>query len=115
MQGPWFIALHKLFEEFYGELSEKIDETAEHIRAIGFAAPADFSSYQKDATIQDVQEPLHQREQGIVAVVEQLQSVLSWLHEAILMTEEDPIRQDFMIWLSAWLEKYTRLIQSNLA
>lgn len=38
--GPLFYSLHKLTEEQYEDLAAAIDELAERIRAIGFAAPA---------------------------------------------------------------------------
>lgn len=59
MQGPNFIALHELFEEIYKDMSEKIDETAEHIRILGFAASADVATYVDNATIKSIPEPLH--------------------------------------------------------
>ncbi len=38
VKGPTFIALHKLFDEFAGDLVEAIDETAERATALGGVA-----------------------------------------------------------------------------
>ncbi len=43
--GPMFATLHTLFEEQYTELAEAVDEIAERIRALGFAAPGSYSAF----------------------------------------------------------------------
>ena len=51
VEGPTFYGLHNLFEEQYTELAAAVDEIAERIRALGYAAPASFAAYSAMATI----------------------------------------------------------------
>jgi len=43
--GPMFQTLHTMFEEHYTELAAAVDEIAERIRALGFAAPGTFQEF----------------------------------------------------------------------
>lgn len=52
--GPLFYSVHKLTEEQYEELAEAVDDLAERIRAIGFAAPVGLAAYADNPTIRDV-------------------------------------------------------------
>lgn len=51
--GPSFSSLHTLFESQYTGLFEKVDEIAEHIRALGERAPGSFGEFDKLKTIAD--------------------------------------------------------------
>lgn len=54
--GPMFHTLHVMFEEHYMELATAVDEIAERIRALGFAAPG---SYRQFTQLTDVEESDH--------------------------------------------------------
>ena len=47
VRGPYFFALHLLFEKQYEEMAEAADEIAERIVALGFFVDASFSAFQK--------------------------------------------------------------------
>jgi starvation-inducible DNA-binding protein len=49
--GPGFHSLHLLFEKQYQELALAVDEVAERIRALGFAAPATFRQFEQLSSI----------------------------------------------------------------
>lgn len=49
--GPQFQQLHLLFEEHYTELAAAVDEIAERIRALGFAAPGTYGEFAKLGSI----------------------------------------------------------------
>jgi starvation-inducible DNA-binding protein len=51
--GPMFTTLHTLFETQYTELALAVDEIAERIRALGFAAPGSYAQFAKLSTVQD--------------------------------------------------------------
>ena len=53
IEGPMFRSLHLMFEEHYVELRDAVDEIAERIRSLGFAAPAGFEAYAKLTGIAD--------------------------------------------------------------
>ncbi len=45
VEGEHFYSLHKMFEQQYEQLAEKIDETAERIRILGAKAPGTFKVF----------------------------------------------------------------------
>jgi starvation-inducible DNA-binding protein len=51
--GPFFHALHAMFEDQYLELRDAVDEIAERIRAIGPMAPGSFGELASLATVPD--------------------------------------------------------------
>ena len=56
VSGPQFKALHDLFEEQYGDLAEAVDDLAERVRALGFAAPGGFNVFERLSVIEDAPE-----------------------------------------------------------
>ncbi|MFK8031062.1 MAG: Dps family protein [Gammaproteobacteria bacterium] len=52
--GPQFRELHLMFEEQYNELAVAVDDLAERIRTLGFAAPATYSEFVRLANIKEV-------------------------------------------------------------
>ena len=51
VRGPQFAALHRLFEEQYGELTSSVDELAERVRALGQLAPTSLREIMNFTTI----------------------------------------------------------------
>ena len=51
--GPAFYSLHKMTEEQYEDLHAAIDDMAERIRAIGFAAPTGLKEMMENSVISD--------------------------------------------------------------
>lgn len=54
IKGDKFFELHELYEEYYNETAEKIDETAERILQLGGIPANTFSQYLKQATIKEL-------------------------------------------------------------
>jgi starvation-inducible DNA-binding protein len=53
--GPHFHTLHAMFEEQYRDLWQSVDQIAERIRALGFAAPGAFGELVKLASVGEAQ------------------------------------------------------------
>ena len=51
--GPMFNTLHTMFETQYTEQWTALDEIAERIRALGFAAPASYADYARLSSIKE--------------------------------------------------------------
>ena len=51
--GPMFNTLHTMFETQYTEQWTALDEIAERIRALGFAAPASYADFARLSSIKD--------------------------------------------------------------
>ncbi|MDR1406661.1 MAG: DNA starvation/stationary phase protection protein [Tannerella sp.] len=54
IQGDKFYELHALYEEYYNEIAEKIDETAERIVILGGTPVNNFSEYLKTSTVKEI-------------------------------------------------------------
>jgi starvation-inducible DNA-binding protein len=80
IQGDKFYELHQLYEEYYNEFEEQIDEIAERIIMLG-AVPANrFSEYLKTAKIQEVS-GVSDWEQGVKHILDTLKMLLAELRE----------------------------------
>jgi len=51
VKGPNFIALHKLFDEFAGEIAEHVDTTAERITSLGGTAEGTLAAVSKRTSL----------------------------------------------------------------
>jgi starvation-inducible DNA-binding protein len=80
IQGDKFLELHALYEEYYNEFAEKIDEVAERIVMLGGVPENRFSEYLKLASVKEVAKVFNWKV-GVSNVVETLQLLLSKLRE----------------------------------
>jgi starvation-inducible DNA-binding protein len=53
VEGPLFAPLHAQFGSQYEALGSAIDEIAERIRALGFAAPGSFAQFKKFSVVDE--------------------------------------------------------------
>jgi len=53
--GPMFYSVHKLTDDQYNDLASAIDDVAERIRSIGFAAPVGLRAYLDHSVVSDVE------------------------------------------------------------
>ncbi len=53
VEGPFFAPLHAQFGSQYEALGDAIDEIAERIRALGFAAPGSFAQFKKLSAVEE--------------------------------------------------------------
>jgi len=53
VEGPLFAPLHAQFGSQYEALGDAIDEIAERIRALGFAAPGSFAQFKKLSAVEE--------------------------------------------------------------
>lgn len=55
VKGPMFQTLHVMFQDQYTELWNALDEIAERIRSLGFAAPGTLKEYLQMASIKEIE------------------------------------------------------------
>lgn len=88
VKGPLFASLHLLFEQQYQELATAVDEIAERIRALGFAAPGSYkqfsqlTSIEEETTVPPATEMIKQLVQGQEVVVKTARSLFLQAEEA---------------------------------
>ncbi|MDR1680627.1 MAG: DNA starvation/stationary phase protection protein [Prevotellaceae bacterium] len=80
IQGDKFYELHGLYEEYYDEFAEKIDEIAERIVMIGGVPANNFSDYLKISTVKEVS-GISDWKTGVSHVLETLQLLVSRLRD----------------------------------
>lgn len=73
--GDKFFELHEIYEEYYTEFAEKIDEVAERIVMLGSTPENSFSNYLKQATVKEVSRVSDWKE-GSGNVLQTLQDLL---------------------------------------
>jgi starvation-inducible DNA-binding protein len=80
IQGDKFFELHALYEEYYNEMAEKIDEVAERIVILGGVPENNFSSYLKIAEVKEISKVFDWQD-GVTNVLETLQLFVEKLRE----------------------------------
>ncbi len=85
--GPAFYSLHKMTEEEYEDLNVAIDDMAERIRAIGFAAPTGLKEIMENSVISD-QEKLLPANDMIKELVEDHEKMARLIREGVSAAEE---------------------------
>ncbi|MDR1683744.1 MAG: DNA starvation/stationary phase protection protein [Candidatus Symbiothrix sp.] len=78
IQGDKFYELHELYEEYYNEMAEKIDEAAERIVILGGTPTNNFSDYLKLATVKEISS-VSDWSKGVDNVFTTLQTLLAQL------------------------------------
>ena len=82
VNGPQFFQLHKMYESYYNEAAEVVDELAERIIMVGGKPLHTYSSYLSNATlevVEDVSDPL----QGIENLLQNSHYLLGEFREII--------------------------------
>jgi starvation-inducible DNA-binding protein len=88
VKGPMFQPLHVLFEQQYEEMASAVDDIAERIRALGFAAPGTYrqflqlSSIKESDGVPSASDMIRDLVAGQETVVRTARSVLPTVEEA---------------------------------
>ncbi|MDR1554117.1 MAG: DNA starvation/stationary phase protection protein [Prevotellaceae bacterium] len=80
IKGDKFYDLHGIYEEYYNEIAEKIDETAERIVILGGTPENNFSEYLKVSKVKEISH-VFDWETGVLHVIETLQLLVSKLRK----------------------------------
>lgn len=116
VEGANFYSLHLMFEKFYTELWQSMDEIAERIRALGEKVPPNFADLLKNATILEnetapqSQAMLRILRDDYFALAEKAYAVC-----AIANTREDLVTVDMMTKRAAFLEKAAWMLHSAIS
>lgn len=109
LSGGDFFSLHKLFDEQYTTLWESLDEIAEHLRSLGFAAPTN------SAAVSGI--PFGStREQFLTGLLQDQESLIDWLRTAIRQADsyDDISGADFLTQRLAAHEKMAWMLKASL-
>lgn len=112
--GPHFSTLHELFEAFYKDLAENVDEIAERLVILGERAPGSFKEYAPLLTIEEAE--------GVMSAEEMLKdlhasfvSVLALLKEALERADDadDAGTEDLLTGLISSYEKKIWMLRAH--
>ena len=78
--GPQFRELHLMFEEHYNELAVAVDDIAERIRTLDFAAPGTYKEFASLSSIKEVE--------GVPSS-EDMVDILTQGHEQVVRTSRN--------------------------
>ncbi len=114
VEGQNFYSLHLMFEKFYEELWESMDEIAERIRALGEKAPPSLAELLKEGTIEEALTtpiPLLM----VLALRKDYLDLAKKAHEvgSIADGAGDRITTDMMTAKATFLEKAAWMLQSS--
>jgi starvation-inducible DNA-binding protein len=80
IKGDKFYELHGIYEEYYNEIAEKIDEAAERIVILGGTPENNFSEYLKIAQVKEISHVFDWKT-GVLNVLETLRFLVNKLRE----------------------------------
>ncbi|MBS0271547.1 MAG: DNA starvation/stationary phase protection protein [Proteobacteria bacterium] len=115
VEGQNFYSLHLMFEKFYQELWESMDEIAERIRAFGGKPPQSLHELLKVASIEEFETAptsqimLKNLRENYLTLAEKAHNVGSIAEE-----HGDRVTTDMMTEQSAFLEKSAWMVQSSI-
>lgn len=114
--SPEFYGLHIMFEKFYNEVWESLDEIAERMRALGGNTPSSLKALLKKATLKETEE------------VPNAQEMIKILRDDYRMTAErlrdvasfskahgDGVTENMMLEKATFLEKAAWMLESSLS
>ena len=81
--GPRFRELHLMFEKHYNELALAVDEIAERIRTLDFAAPGTYKEFSRLSSIKEVE--------GVPSS-EEMVNLLTKGHEQVVKTAREVLK-----------------------
>ncbi len=115
VKGSEFYSLHLLFEKFYQEIWESLDETAERIRALGGEAPESLTELLKLSTIREAtSSPAHT--DMVKILKEDFLELAKNAHDAGEVADKhlDRVTTDMMTAQAGSLEKAAWMLRSTI-
>ncbi|MGB3160660.1 MAG: DNA starvation/stationary phase protection protein [Carnobacterium sp.] len=117
VQGTHFFTLHEKFEELYNETTEKFDELAERLLAIGGKPYSTLQEFLDHSSIKE--KPYTEKITDmdmVTSVVSDLRIMRDELARAIVLTGEagDDVTQDMLIGYKTDVDKHIWMLQAFL-
>ncbi len=112
--GKGFRSVHMLLDELYEFLSEKSDEVAERLVAIGVSASGQAADVVGSTLVPPVPSGFLKDTEVVTLMTERLNVVCRNVRErAAQVAEADPVTEDMLIAIVAELEKYHWMMRAS--
>jgi len=114
--GPNFHALHKFFEEQYGELEDFVDQVAERVRQLGGRAAGTLAEFTKATRLKESPKARPEAPAMIQALLSDHEAVVRTLREEIETVQKsgDEGTTDFLTGLLEGHEKMAWMLRAHL-
>lgn len=116
--GSLFQPLHGEFEKHYTELALAVDEIAERIRALGFAAPGSYKSFAALTVIEEANDnKVPAAEDMVKQLAKDNETIVKTAREALSVAEDagDDVSVDLLTQRMAVHEKTAWMLRSFVA
>lgn len=115
VKGPLFFSLHEKFEEFYNEITAKMDEVAERLLTIGGRPYATVKQYLEHTTLQEAtgNETAEEMVKQLVKDFNQLIAECGEAQEVAQAAGDEPTN-DLFIGIQSDLEKHVWMLNALL-
>lgn len=114
--GPSFHALHKFFEEQYGELEDFVDQVAERVRQLGGRAAGTLAEFLKTTRLKESPKARPEAAAMLQALLSDHEAVIRALREDVGTVEKtgDEGTTDFLTGLLESHEKMAWMLRAHL-
>lgn len=114
--GPNFHALHKFFEEQYGELEDFVDQVAERVRQLGGRAAGTLAEFTKATRLKESPKARPEASAMIQALLSDHEAVVRTLREELETVQKsgDEGTTDFLTGLLEGHEKMAWMLRAHL-
>lgn len=115
VKGDLFFTLHEKFEEFYDEITEKMDEVAERLLTIGGKPYATLKEYAANATIPEARGN-ETAEEMVKQLIDDFNQLITEFGEALKEADSigDNVTNDMLIGMQGDLEKHIWMLSPIL-
>jgi starvation-inducible DNA-binding protein len=109
VQGPNFIALHKLFESQYEELDIIIDDVAERVRELGHFAVGSLKDFTSLTRLSEHNHEFSDPNNIIQTLMEDHEAVIRSLRKDITVISEKHKDQGTADFMTGWMEQHEKM------
>ncbi len=115
VEGEKFFGLHELFEDYYDEINENLDEYAERMLSLGLKPVSTLKEFLDLSWIDE--KPYHKKmdhKEMVRSVYDDFELIARKLQEGIELFEDDDVTADMLIDLKGTLEKHNWMLRAYL-
>ena len=115
--GLHFYGIHKMTQDQYEEMSQGIDEIAEHMRTLGAQAPSGMKHYSRLSTIDEGEHTLSTTDGSLEHLIEAHRATRASLEKTMMLAKEleDAATEDLLVDRIRAHDKHTWMLASSIS
>ncbi|CAM3446310.1 Dps family protein [Marinicrinis lubricantis] len=113
VKGTNFFTLHEMFEKYYNEATQSLDDIAERVLTLGGRPLSTMAQYVQESSIKEAAGN-ESAEQMVTILIDDFSTVVQELRQGIEIAEEhkDEVTGDLLIGIQSKLEKHIWMLKS---